>query len=53
MNAIFENICATCDVTKNEAWLFLLLSASGWAFFFYKYIFSSGLGAVLPKYAGY
>ena len=41
------------DISTREAWLFLALSICGWGFILYSYVFSSGLGAVLPTYAGY
>jgi hypothetical protein len=53
MKNILDSIGTACKISPNEVWLFLLLSAVGWGFFIYSYIFSNGLGAVLPKYAGY
>lgn len=53
MKNFLENIGNVYNIAANEVWLYLLLSGSGWAYFLYMYIFSSGLGAVLPKYAGY
>jgi len=48
-----QDICDTFGISIREGWFFLVLSAIGWGFFLYSYVFASGLGAVLPKYAGY
>jgi uncharacterized protein (DUF58 family) len=53
LNTVIQAIYDTFKVSTREAWLYLVLSACGWGYFLYSYVFASGLGAVLPKYAGY
>ena len=42
-----------CHVSDKEAFLYLLLSAAGWAYFVHQYLYSTGLGIAVPKYASY
>jgi hypothetical protein len=42
-----------CGVGDKEAVLYLLLSVSGWLYFSYQYLYESGLGIAVPRYAGY
>ena len=53
MKSQIRAIAALCGVSDKEAVLYLLLSASGWLYFAYQYIYESGLGVAVPRYAGY
>jgi len=46
-------ISARCQVTEMEVVLYLVLSGCGWLYFLYQYLYGTGLGLVLPRYAGY
>jgi hypothetical protein len=46
-------VASWCGVTEKEAALYLFLSACGWFYFAYQYLYESGLGAGMPKYAGF
>ena len=40
-------------VSKKEAVVLTLVSAAGWCYFAYSYLYESGLGVAVPRYAGY
>jgi hypothetical protein len=53
MKSLLRAIARFCGVSEKEAALYMLLSACGWFYFAYQYIYESGLGVAVPKYAGY
>ncbi|MFT4518424.1 MAG: hypothetical protein ACI9JM_000805 [Halioglobus sp.] len=53
MKSSLRAIAKLCGVNEKEALLYLFLSASGWLYFAYQYLYASGLGAAVPRYAGY
>jgi hypothetical protein len=48
-----HKLAKVCGVSDTEAVLYLALSACGWLYFAYQYLYESGLGVAVPKYAGY
>jgi len=53
MKTVMRRIAALSGVEGREAALLLLLSAAGWLYFAYAYLYESGLGIAVPRYAGY
>ena len=53
MKTPIKTIARLCSITEREALLYAVLSAGGWLFFAYQYLYASGLGVAVPKYAGY
>jgi hypothetical protein len=39
--------------SRKETVLLLMLSTTGWLYFAYTYLYESGLGVAVPRYAGY
>jgi len=48
-----QGVAELLDLKQKEALLYLALSAAGWLYFGYEYLYDSGLGVAVPKYAGY
>jgi hypothetical protein len=46
-------LASLCGVAEKEMVLYLVLSASGWVYFAYAYLYESGLGVAVSRYAGY
>ena len=53
MKSTLRAIGKLCGVNGREAALYLLLSACGWCYLAYQYLYASGLGEAVPIYAGY
>lgn len=53
MKSLFHRIAALSGVNGKEAAFLVLLSAVGWLYFAYSYLYESGLGIAVPRYAGY
>ena len=53
MKRLLNTIAAQCGIKEREAMLYLALSTAGWLFFLHQYLFFSGLGVAIPRYAGY
>ena len=53
MNNPLRKLASLCGVENKEAAVLLLLSAAGWVYFAYTYLYESGLGVAVPRYAGY
>ncbi len=53
MKTALEKMAALCGVSDREAAGLLLLSACGWCYFVYTYLYETGLGVAVPRYAGY
>ncbi len=53
IKSAFSAFARLCGTSEKEAALYLVLSACGWLFFAYQYLYQIGLGAAIPKYAGY
>lgn len=53
MKSFLRRIAALTGVNGKEAAFLLLLSVSGWLYFAYSYLYESGLGIAVPRYAGY
>ncbi len=53
MKSMFRKLAGLCGVGEREAAILLLVSAAGWLYFAYAYLYESGLGVAVPRYAGY
>ena len=53
MKAAVRKLATLCGVSDREAAWLLLLSACGWLYCAYTYLYESGLGVAVPRYAGY
>jgi hypothetical protein len=53
MKSVLRAIAGRCGVSDREAALYLALSACGWLYFAYQFLYETGLGVAIPKYAGY
>jgi hypothetical protein len=53
LKSVVSKIAALCGVNDKEAAWLLMLSACGWLYFAYSYLYESGLGVAVPRYAGY
>ncbi|NND69556.1 MAG: hypothetical protein HKN19_18335 [Halioglobus sp.] len=53
MKKSFQRIASRVGVSDWETALLVLVATAGWAYFAYMYIYESGLGAGVPRYAGY
>jgi len=53
MKSAVGKLAALCGVSHREAALLLFISACGWLYLGYAYLWESGLGVAVPRYAGY
>ena len=54
MKTIVSRVRELCKLQSDrEALGLLALSALGWAYYGYYYLYESGLGIAIPRYAGY
>jgi hypothetical protein len=53
MKALLDKFATLCGAGHGEAAALLVISASGWLYFAYSYLYESGLGVAVPLYAGY
>lgn len=53
MKNVLRKLGDLCGVGDREAAILLLVSAAGWLYFAYSYLYESGLGVAVPRYAGY
>lgn len=53
MKSALRALATRCGVNEREALLYLALSVAGWLFFLHQYLYASGLGMAVPRYAGY
>ena len=53
MKSVLRKIESLCNVSHKEAVILLLMSSAGWLYFAYSYLYESGLGVGVPRYAGY
>lgn len=54
MHALIEKLKTLAGLASDrEAWCMLAVSTAGWAFYLYQYLFGSGLGVAIPRYAVY
>jgi len=53
MKTLLVKFATLCGASNGEAAVLLVLSACGWLYFAYAYLYESGLGVGVPLYAGY
>jgi len=53
MKSALARIAAMCGMSERETAFLLVLSACGWLYFGYAYLYESGLGLAVARYAGY
>ena len=53
MKASLHKIASLIGVSNKETAFLLVVAVAGWSYFAYAYIYESGLGINVPRYAGY
>lgn len=53
MNNLLSKLANLYGVSNKEVVVLALVSAAGWLYFAYSYLYESGLGLAVPRYAGY
>jgi len=48
-----RKLATLCGVSDREAAYLILISACGWVYFAYSYLYETGLGVAVTRYAGY
>lgn len=53
MNAALQKIASLTGVSNKETAFLAPVAVAGWVYFAYAYLYESGLGVNVPRYAGY